>query len=209
MDDANTTVGASNVGSKKRQKNRTKRQENKLKRTRASAPGVKSFKKPCLHKGPTYCCSEINLGDVQDIRTSFNATNAKIQQDIKLCHFLSATAVDRKRSIKNQPRKREFTHFRFRTGTEQYSTLTKSSSRGTLHSDLKERSLADRRGIPEKKKKSLENLLSKQFGKDWKNDKDLAWYNDLLGRQGINIEDETSDSEPCDCLAEDIYAVHI
>ncbi|CAH0562897.1 unnamed protein product [Brassicogethes aeneus] len=73
---------------------------------------------------------------------------------------------------------------------------------------LKERSLAGRRGIPKKKKKSLKNLLIKQFGKDWKNDKDLAWYNDLLGRQGINIEDETSDSEPCDCLAEK-NAVHI
>lgn len=46
---------------------------------------------------------------MQEIQSFFNAITDKIQQDIKLCHFLSATAVDRKRSIKNQPRKRDFT----------------------------------------------------------------------------------------------------
>lgn len=100
-----------------------------------------------------------------------------------------------------------FQHFSFRTGTEKYTTLTKRQSRGILPSDLKERVLARQRGIPEKKKKSLVNLLKKHFGNDWRNDENLAWYNDLLFRQPINnMEDETA--EPCDCLAEE-NAVHI
>lgn len=100
-----------------------------------------------------------------------------------------------------------FQHFRFRTGTEQYMTLTKPRSRGIIRSDLKEKVLARQRGIPEKKKKSLENLLTKQFGNDWRNDENLAWYNDLLLKQPItNMKDETT--ELCDCLAEE-NAVHI
>lgn len=100
-----------------------------------------------------------------------------------------------------------FQHFRFRTGTEKYTTLSKPQSRGILQSDWKVRVLESQRGIPEKKKKSLGNLLTKQFGNDWKNDKNLAWYNDLLHRQPINnMEDETA--EPCDCLSEE-NAVHI
>nr|CAI5866509.1 unnamed protein product [Callosobruchus analis] len=61
----------------------------------------------------------------------------------------------------------------FRTGGEKYTRLIKPNTRGLLQTDLKERA-ACQRGISEKNKKSLGNLLAQQVGQNWRNDKDLA-----------------------------------
>lgn len=98
-----------------------------------------------------------------------------------------------------------FQYYKFRSGTEQYTSLTKPRSRGVLQTDLRERTI-HQRGIPKKKKTSMDNLLSEHSGNDWKNDENLAWYNDLLFNQPKKNMEEAA--EPCDYLVEE-NAVHV
>lgn len=97
-----------------------------------------------------------------------------------------------------------FPYYRFRSGNEKFTKIVKFKSRDVCITDLNEKPLSHR-GLPEKKKKSLEHLLEQQFGKNWKADKDLKWYKDLIER---DAREELEQTAHCDCLQEDV-AVHI
>lgn len=70
--------------------------------------------------------------------------------------------------------------------------------------DLSEKPIS-KRGLPEKKKKSLGHLLEQQFGTEWKSDQELKWYKQLFEKDAC---DEVEVVAHCDCLEEE-HAVHI
>lgn len=125
----------------------------------------------------------------------------------KIIGIADMKIISLKKGSKNDVSVCGFQHFRFRTGGEKYTTLIKPKTRGLLQTDLREK-VACQRGIPEKKKKSLGNLLAKQFGENWRNDEDLIWYKDLLSSPPTINNGDDEEADPCDCLAEE-NAVHI
>ncbi|CAH1104292.1 unnamed protein product [Psylliodes chrysocephalus] len=175
------------------------------------------FKKVCDYKEPTYMCENIAVSDVRALRGKIFDTNNKVDQDTKLCHYMSVVPIDRKRAKRGTIQKSQFFSALFsaqksvhekNSGTEKFEKLLKPK-----FSDL-DLTIVDKdtkRGIPEKKKKSLQHLLNQQFGLNWKKSEDLQWYRTLLHGNTLLNEEGDSIVEPegiCDSLEEEV-AVHI
>lgn len=61
------------------------------------------------------------------------------------------------------------------------------------------------------KKKVVNNLLTKQFGKEWINIQELAWYKDIINscRPAPDTDMENPDESLCNCLDDDVGEVRI
>lgn len=69
-------------------------------------PNLEDFKRPCKHNGPSYYCSLVTSRDIKYNKQNIYKTTNKSEQEIKLCHLISACNVQRKRSTKAMPKKR-------------------------------------------------------------------------------------------------------
>lgn len=54
------------------------------------------------------------------------------------------------------------------------------------------------------KRKDVERLLIKQFGKDWSENQSLFWYKDILYNQDKDVEYSIDENVGCSCLEEDV-----
>lgn len=60
-------------------------------------PQLKNFKYACTHKSKKLNCCSVSLKDIQRQREIFYGYTSKIQQDQKLCHFMSVCPPHRRR----------------------------------------------------------------------------------------------------------------
>lgn len=102
-----------------------------------------------------------------------------------------------------------FENFYFVSGTEKFEKLLKPKF---LDIDLTIEGKDTERGIPEKKKKSLQHLLNQQFGLKWEDSPELQWYRKLLHGTTLNVDVENPNDvaldDMCDCLEEE-QSVHV
>jgi len=104
-----------------------------------------------------------------------------------------------------------FQHYRFEAQSEVKRPIFK---RGKSLKNFVLSQVNLRSAIPPKKIKSVQQLMEKQFGKEWKSDETFLWYKNLLceNNQVEHTEDVTQEEEElrneCDCLEEE-FALHI
>lgn len=65
-------------------------------------PVLVNVKRVCNHNGPTYRCDNIAVSDVRHLRSQLFKTKNKIDQDTKLCHFMSVVPIDTKRRTRGR-----------------------------------------------------------------------------------------------------------
>lgn len=65
--------------------------------------------------------------------------------------------------------------------------------------------------LSENKKKDVNNLLTKQFGNQWTDIQELAWYKNIVKscRPASNTDSENPDESLCDCLDHDVGELRI
>lgn len=92
-------------------------------------------------------------------------------------------------------------YFKFENENEQYKCLLK---KGRSYKNLKLEKKKIGRSIKKEKKKDVDDLLTKQFGVDWRSHVDLQWYLSILN-DDLQEEDfeENLDEEECNCLEQD------
>ncbi|XP_028129617.2 uncharacterized protein LOC114325684 [Diabrotica virgifera virgifera] len=95
------SVGFINVGSRKRQSNRSTRDEARFRRYADIDPHMKKFKRPCMHNSKKLNCSSVSLKEIMLQREKLYGYVSKIDQDQKLCHFMSVCPRQRRRGRVN------------------------------------------------------------------------------------------------------------
>lgn len=120
-------------------------------------------------------------------------------QDIKRIVF-------NKHVSKNQTTKcliKTFKHFKVELDEEQNTNLN-LLKRGKTPSSISLTNVTTGRWINADKIKDVTNLLKKQFGNDWIQNKALVWYKELIYNQNDNIGNNTEEDVQCGCIEEDI-----
>lgn len=88
-------------------------------------------------------------------------------------------------------------HFIFESGKEEAISLLKQSKRIPLDIPTLERMPF---GLSTKKKKDVDHILKQQFGDDWRNLDDLAWYKHILDDAGCILQTEENEHDTaCEC----------
>ncbi|KAI4463623.1 dna-directed rna polymerases i ii and iii subunit rpabc2 [Holotrichia oblita] len=71
---------------------------NKAKRYGDADPAFRNFIRPCQHNGRSFKCLSLQQREMHSIRERFYSDASKVNQDVRLCHMLSAEPVRRRRS---------------------------------------------------------------------------------------------------------------
>lgn len=61
-------------------------------------PAFRNFIRPCQHNGRSFKCLSLQQREMHSIRERFYSDASKVNQDVRLCHMLSAEPVRRRRS---------------------------------------------------------------------------------------------------------------
>lgn len=113
----NTTVGCISQGSRKRVNKNSARDESKKKKVfilcfvhlgasklffffvRYANKDIhlEKFNRPCTHNTKRFSCMQVSLNDIKNARNKLYKTANKLEQDQRLCLYISAIDVQRKR----------------------------------------------------------------------------------------------------------------
>ncbi|CAH1113441.1 unnamed protein product [Psylliodes chrysocephalus] len=69
---------------------------------------LKKFKRPCNHDGNSFRCNRIKRSDIKFIKNQLYATSNKLEQNTILSYMITIGPIERKRSVKPNPRARNF-----------------------------------------------------------------------------------------------------
>lgn len=141
------------------------------------------------------------LLDIKDLKENFNNLEGlqkmkriKIEKKIKRGKVIGCNI-------------KAFVNYRFECN-EDVQTLLKRGKR--IPSEIPT-AVIENKELSENKKKDVNNLLTKQFGNQWTDIQELAWYKNIVKscRPASNTDSENPDESLCDCLDHDVGELRI
>lgn len=162
---------------------------------------------PVITKKEEYIEQISQHGDVQNFGEKWNLEDIKsLSQDLKKLEGIQKMKriYIAKKTMKSSAKVLNCTvtayeTFKFSSGTEQARSLLKQGRRIPLDiPGVKSTSIP----LTANKKKDVENLLTKQFGENWKSLDELAWYNSIL-----NEGDHVAEGVECHECDEDVMCL--